>query len=98
MIEAEGRRLSIRVSPVRCWGAGRRALLGSVVLSPASSALKQGSPAHPMRVIVPYAAGGPTDSAVRAFSDRLSAVLGQPVVVENRFGGLGTIGAGLLAQ
>lgn len=74
---------------------GRRALVGLVLLPPVSSARAQVSP---MRFVVPYAPGGPTDGAVRAISDRLSAALGQPVVVENRSGGLGTIGAGVVAQ
>jgi hypothetical protein len=72
--------------------------MGLMLLSPASSARGQVSPARPVRFVIPYAPGGPTDGAVRAISDRLSAVLGQPIVVENRSGGLGTIGAGLVAQ
>jgi tripartite-type tricarboxylate transporter receptor subunit TctC len=71
--------------------------MGLALLSPASSARGQVSPARPVRFVIPYAPGGPTDGAVRAISDRLSAVLGQPIVVENRSGGLGTIGAGLVA-
>ena len=72
--------------------------MGLALLSPASSARGQVSPARPVRFVIPYAPGGPTDGALRAISDRLSAVLGQPIVVENRSGGLGTIGAGLVAQ
>ena len=72
--------------------------MGLALLSPASSARGQGSSARPVRFVVPYAPGGPTDGALRAISDRLSAVLGQPIVVENRSGGLGTIGAGLVGS
>ncbi|MBU3651984.1 MAG: tripartite tricarboxylate transporter substrate binding protein [Limnohabitans sp.] len=49
-------------------------------------------PAKPIRLIVPYPAGGPVDLLGRAIAPRLGEVLGQPVVVENRAGGSGTIG------
>jgi len=44
-------------------------------------------PSRPIRVIVPYAAGGPSDTGVRLVQDGLSRELGQPVVIENRGGG-----------
>src|SRR5882757_3003002 len=53
---------------------------------------------QPIKVIVPFPAGGPTDGMARIISDRLSLVLGQTVVVENRGGGAGgSIGAKAVA-
>ena len=50
----------------------------------------QDYPNRPVRIVVPFAAGGGGDFIVRSWSDRLSAVLKQPVVIENR-GGAGTV-------
>ena len=58
----------------------------------------QAYPNRPIRMIVPFPAGGPTDSMARIVSDRLGVVLGQSVVVENRGGGAGgSIGAKAVA-
>ena len=55
-------------------------------------------PARPVRIIVPYAAGGPLDGMVRLISDRLSKRIGQPVLVDNRAGASGIIGAEATAK
>jgi tripartite-type tricarboxylate transporter receptor subunit TctC len=58
----------------------------------------QGYPNKPIKMIVPFPPGGPTDGMARIISDRLGAVLGQTVVVENRGGGAGgSIGAKAVA-
>ena len=49
-------------------------------------------PDHPVRVIVPYAAGGPTDVTARLIAQKLSERLGQPFVIDNRAGAGGNIG------
>src|SRR2546430_17345150 len=46
-------------------------------------------PTRPIRIVVPFPAGGPTDGMARIVSDRLGAVLGQTIVVENHGGGAG---------
>jgi tripartite-type tricarboxylate transporter receptor subunit TctC len=55
-------------------------------------------PAKPIHLIVPFTAGSATDVMARTFGERLTAALGQPVVVENHPGAGGTIGAGLVAK
>jgi tripartite-type tricarboxylate transporter receptor subunit TctC len=61
-------------------------------------AQSQSYPNRPIRMVVPFPAGGPTDAMARIISDRLGEVLGQPIVVENRGGGAGgSIGAKAVA-
>ena len=55
-------------------------------------------PSKPVRVIVPYGAGSAPDVIARGVSQRLSEVLGQPFVVDNRVGAGGNIGIGMLAR
>jgi tripartite-type tricarboxylate transporter receptor subunit TctC len=50
-------------------------------------------PSRPIRIVVPYAAGGATDFIARTVGDRLYKALGQPVVIENKAGAAGAIGA-----
>ena len=61
-------------------------------------ACAQGYPAKPIRMIVPYSPGGGADTAARILAKRVSETLGQQVVVENRTGGGGAIGADFVAK
>ncbi|MBW6400040.1 tripartite tricarboxylate transporter substrate binding protein [Roseomonas sp. HJA6] len=73
---------------------GRRALLAAAVGVP-GVAFAQGAgdwPDRPIRFVVPFAAGGNTDVLARLYGNRMSSVLGQPIVVENRAGAAGAIG------
>jgi tripartite-type tricarboxylate transporter receptor subunit TctC len=75
----------------------KKALLAAVLvvagaLYAAAPASAQNYPTRPIKVVVPFPPGGPTDGMARIISDRLSAVLGQPIVVENRGGAGGGIG------
>ena len=55
-------------------------------------------PSRPITMIVPYTAGGPTDTVGRVVAERMRAELGQPVVLENVAGAGGSIGLGRLAR
>jgi tripartite-type tricarboxylate transporter receptor subunit TctC len=79
----------------------RRALLAAApALLAAPGVLRaQGAwPDRPIRVIVPFGAGGPTDIVARLVVDHVSQALGQPVVVENRAGAGGNIGTRAVAE
>ena len=58
----------------------------------------QAFPDRPVRFIVPYAPGGSTDTCSRIVAEKLTALLGQPVVVENKAGGGTIIGTEIVAS
>jgi len=58
----------------------------------------QSYPDRPIRIVVPYAAGGATDTGARALGERLEKILGQPIVVENKAGGGTIIGTDTVAK
>lgn len=70
----------------------------ATALIAASGAYAQDWPTKPVRLIVPFSAGGPTDVLARALARSLSAQIGQPVVVDNRTGAGGSIGIDAVAK
>lgn len=78
---------------------GKRALLGAAMAALAAPALAQGNfPQRPITMIIPFAAGGPTDTVGRLVAQVMGQDLGQTVVVENVGGAGGTLGAQRVAQ
>jgi len=73
-------------------GAGSAAFLGRPAFA------QNGFPAKPVRIVVPFAAGGAGDVVTRLVAQRLSARLGQPFLVDNRPGAGGSIGPALVAR
>ena len=90
--------LSHRTSAARrrlvIFSASIWALAATAMFSGAVSAQSQ----QPIRLIVPFAVSGPTDIAARIIAPRLSASLGRPVIVENKVGATGAIGAEYVAK
>ncbi|MDR3382699.1 Bug family tripartite tricarboxylate transporter substrate binding protein [Cupriavidus basilensis] len=78
--------------------AGVATMLGVATLAATGGAAAADYPDKPVRLIVPAAAGGTTDIASRLVGKRLSELLGQPVVVENRAGAAGIVGVQALRQ
>ncbi|MCE9641826.1 MAG: tripartite tricarboxylate transporter substrate binding protein [Betaproteobacteria bacterium] len=73
-------------------------LLISAGLAAAPAAFAQAWPAKPVRIIVPYAPGGTIDITGRLMMAKLSQAWGQPVIIDNRAGAAGTIGANMVAK
>ncbi len=76
----------------------RRLAVFAAAISLGSAALAQAWPAKPIKAIVPFAAGSATDQIGRAFAQKMSETLGQPIVVENRPGVNGMLGADAVAK
>src|SRR6187401_2218243 len=76
----------------------RRGLLSLAALALAGAAAAQSWPQRPIKIIVPYPPGGTSDILARALSPGLQAALGQPIVVENKPGATGNVGADFVAK
>ena len=68
-------------------------LAGAALVAPVLTAQAQSFPAKPIKLIIAFPAGGPTDITMRSLADNASKILGQPVIIENKPGAGGTLPA-----
>lgn len=76
----------------------RSALIATALLAASAAQAQDNWPNRPVRLIVPFAPGGSTDVIGRMLGQKLSALWGQPVVIENRAGAGGNVGADVVAK
>ena len=74
------------------------ALLGASVALAAAPAAAETYPDRPIRIVIPFAAGGPNDMIARPLADHMSQALGQPIVIDNRPGANGILGTTVVAK
>lgn len=77
---------------------GVLATTAALALFAAAASHAQSFPTKPIRIIVPYPAGGPADTLARLYGQQISTSLGQPVIIDNRGGGGGLIAAEVAAR
>jgi tripartite-type tricarboxylate transporter receptor subunit TctC len=75
-----------------------RCLLAALASWAATAALAQDFPSRPLSIVVPFSAGGPTDTIARILAERMGRSLGQTIIVENVTGAGGSIGVGKVAR
>lgn len=75
-----------------------RQILSTLVVLACAGANAQNFPSHPIRIVVPYPAGGTADAMARILQEPFSKILGQPVVVDNKGGAAGAIGSAEVAR
>lgn len=73
-------------------------LSAAAALVQPNPALAQPYPSKPIRIVVPFTPGGPTDVVARLISPKMSEILGQPIIVENRAGAGGNLGVSQVAR
>src|SRR3712207_9396722 len=73
---------------------GLTSLLAVLLVADSAGGAAAAYPERPITVIVPHAAGGPTDTVSRLVAESMTKTLGQPVIVENAGGGGSTVGSG----
>src|SRR5438132_442961 len=73
-------------------------LAGAIALLSTYAGAQDAWPNKPIRLIVPFAPGGSNDTIARVLAEKLGSRLGQPIIVDNRGGGGGTIGTDAVAK
>jgi tripartite-type tricarboxylate transporter receptor subunit TctC len=92
------------MNPTHAHPARRRAMLAAALALltlqavPAPALAQAAWPTKPIRVVVPFPAGGPVDSTMRALGAKMTATLGQTVVIDNKGGAAGVLGADNVAK
>src|ERR1700760_535838 len=78
----------------------RKALLAALLatFALAAPAFAQKYPSHPITIVVPFSAGGPTDAMARILGERMKVSLGEAILIENTTGAGGSIGVGRVAH
>ncbi len=76
----------------------RRTVLAALGASVAAPALGETYPSRPITLVVPFAAGGPTDLMARVIGERMAKVLGQQFIIDNTTGAAGTIAVGKVVR
>ncbi|WP_431284739.1 tripartite tricarboxylate transporter substrate-binding protein [Humitalea sp. 24SJ18S-53] len=76
----------------------RRSILAATLAAPALAQAQDNWPNRPVRIIIPAAPGGSNDAVGRPLAERMQQILGQPVVIDNRAGAGGVIGANEVAR
>ena len=71
----------------------RRQLLATLLFACSASVFAQGYPNKPIKLLVPFAPGGTTDIVARVIAEPMGRILGQSVIVDNKPGGGGVVGA-----
>ncbi|MDB5609344.1 MAG: hypothetical protein JWP25_6244 [Bradyrhizobium sp.] len=78
----------------------RRTVLATIValLALGGNAFADGFPSHPVTIVVPFSAGGPSDAMARIMAERMQRALGQTVMIENVTGAGGSLGVGRVVR
>ena len=78
----------------------RRAVMAALLalLTFGSAAAADNYPSHPITIVVPFAAGGPTDAMARILADHMRTSLGQTILIENATGAAGSLGVGRVVR
>lgn len=79
-------------------GTRRAVIAGALAMLSGSGAWAKGYPERPIRLVVPFPPGGPTDVVGRVLSAKLSDVLGEQIIVDNKGGAGGNLGTAVVAQ
>ena len=87
---SEASRAPAAARPRRSWLRACLLAVTALTLSPAFAAF----PDKPIRVVIGFPAGGPLDQHARLLTERLQAVLGQPIIIDYKSGAGGTVGVG----